>query len=1060
MKCSVCAFDITDGARFCGGCGLLLQAADSFAPDAEKRRVCVLFCDLVGSTQLSRQLDPEDLRNIVGAYQRACEAAVLRHDGFVAQRRGDSVEVYFGYPCAHEDDAHRSVRCALDMLEAVRQLSVATDLDLKVRIGIDSGRVVVGSLGGEGRPERVAFGDTPNIAARAQAEAAPGEVIITESLWRLLEAAIEAIPMGPRPLKGIEQLISLYKVTSSGVSAESASAASAPFVGRVPERKNIEKIWALALEGVPQFVLLRGEPGIGKSRLIDVLEKRITDKNTNVLAMRCAPSTVAAAFQPVLDLIRSRLGLEGRPPNEQIVRIARRMKELGLSEKDAVPLLASILDVPIDPVAWPAAELSPARARQQLKGIIVQILDALTKRGSVLIVIEDLHWADPSSIELLQYAMRSLQSAHLMVLLTARPEFSPPWAAASNVTEIELQGLCAIEAETLIREFARNKPFPPDVTWQVRERGGGNPLFLEQITRGITESGAFVEREHAWELIGPLSSDVVPASIEASLMARIDRLGEARPLLQFAAALGREFSYDLLLAVAQMPEEAVRRHLLTILQAGLILRQSESPLVYVFKHALVRDAAYDSLLRTTRQRYHARIAEVLIGFFPEIADNRPDLLAHHSSGAGFFEAAAAHWQAAGENAAKRCAVVEAVRHLRRALADLERLTDDETRADRELSVLTSLAPVLMAAYGWAAPEVSVTCKRAIQLADHLEEKDRMYAPLWGLWTNEFVGGRLNDAMETAIKVLAMARATGDPAIEMTARHATSYTRYYRGEFDAAIAEANQGLKYYTAEREFAIVRTFQLSSSISSMTGKASSLWMKGLQTEGVALMEEMLDLAESLDHAPSMAAALAYAMMFNYYDRDWPQLFEMAAATYSLSQAEGFAMWAANAGMHRGRALIGLGEVEAGVNEVLEWGALFRQTGSGIIESSVTSMICEALHIVGRSDEALAVSVQGEQRAEQGFVRVMKPEVYRIRGKILRDLNRLDEADAAYCLAVECARAQGARSLEIRALTDLVDLRSSKGPCDNPRAELIQAIAGLPEQLNRADFLSARDFL
>ena len=477
------------------------------------------------------------------------------------------------------------------------------------------------------------------------------------------------------------------------------------------------------------------------------------------------------------------------------------------------------------------------------------------------------------------------------------------------------------------------------------------------------------------------------------------------------------------------------------MQSGLIFRHGSRSPVYTFKHALVRDAAYDSLLRATRQRYHARIAEVLIADFPEVAQNRPELLAHHFSGAGVHGDAAAYWHVAGENAAKRSAVNEAVAHFRRALGDLKQLPENAERMERELSVLTALAPALMAVYGWAALVVGETCKHAIELARRLGAHDRMYRPLWGLWTNQFVGGRLHEAMETATQVLDMALATGDPMLEMNARHTASYTHYYRGEYDASIAEAEAGLRHYTMDREHLIVETFQLSSTVCCMSTKASSLWMQGRQREGIALIEEMVALSRSLRHPPSIAAALAFAMQFTFYDRDWKRLFELADDTYGLSQAEGFAMWAAAAGMHRGRARIGLGEADAGVAEVLEWGSLFRQTGSsGVWEGSFTSMISEALHLAGRSEEALIASAEGERRAELGLVHMGKPEIYRTRGDILCDLGRLDQADEAYCQAAACARGQGARALELRALNSLLDLRFSRGQPGDLHAEVRRA--------------------
>ena len=1060
LTCTACGFANAPGMRFCGACGKALEAVESPAPEAERRHVCVLFCDVVGSTLLSQRLDAEDLRELIDAYQRACGAVVLRHDGFVAQYLGDGIVIYFGYPHAHEDDASRVVRCAIEMVDAVAQLASDTGVDLQVRIGVHSGRVVVGALGGSGRSERLAIGDTPNIAARVQGEAAPGEVVVTDALCRLLPATFAVEPMGLRELKGVERPVELFRVVAVGGQAAGLNIRRTPFIGRATERQRVRDVWERATAGVPQFALLRGEPGIGKSRLLQMVRDEIARGSTDVMEARCTPFTTDSAFHPFIELIGSRLGLVDASPDERVTRLASRATELGLDPAEAVPLLAAVLSVPVDPAVWPAPDLSPVRARQRTMDVLIEAFHGMASRNPVLLVVEDLHWADESTLELLRQLIVSAQGARLMVLLTARPEFAPTWTAASNVTEIELEALDSMEAETLIRKVANDKPLPPDVVWRIRERATGNPLFLEEITRSVTESGALAEREDSWAVIATLSDDVVPASMEASLMARIDRLGDARSLLQLGATLGREFSHELLAAVAPSSEETMAKHLDIMLASGLIYRRGRASPIYSFKHALVRDAAYDSLLRSTRQRHHARIAEVLVARFPDVVQNRPELLAHHLSRAGFYAEAAAHWQAAGESAAKRSAVNEAVAHFRRALSDLERLPEDTTRMDRELSVLTALAPVLMAVFGWAAPVVGETCTRAIALAERIGAHGRMYAPLWGLWANQFVGGRLREGMETATQVLAMALATGDPMLEVTGRHGSSYTRFYRAEYDVALAEAEAGLRQYSFDREILITQIFQLSSTINILTSKGSSLWMMGRQDEGIAVMNDMLALARSLKHPPSVACALAFRMFFSLYDRDWTRLNEFAEETYDLSRAEGFAMWVACAGMHRGRARVGLNQVEAGLAEVIEWSALFRDMGGGIMEGSTTSMESEALHMSRRSDEALIVSADGERRAEAGMVRIMEPEIYRTRGDILRDLNRLDDAEVAYRRAVSCARAQGAVSLELRGLTSLLDLQATRGATGELSAELRAALAGMVCHPDRPDLVGARELL
>ena len=744
-----------------------------------------------------------------------------------------------------------------------------------------------------------------------------------------------------------------------------------------------------------------------------------------------------------------------------MARLADRIEELGADPRTAVPLLAAVLSIPVDPALWPAPELSPVRARQRTMETFIDLYHGLARHAPVMFILEDIHWADPSTVELLRLMIAAPRRAGLMMLLTARLEFRPTWATATNVTEIALEALDSADAETFIRKVARNKPLPPDVAWRIRERAAGNPLFLEEITRAVMESDALAERDYSWELVGTLSADVVPASMEASLMARMERLGEARATLQLAATVGREFSHELLVAVAQAEETVVRRHLDVMLASGLVYRHGHASPIYSFKHALVRDAAYNSLLRATRQRYHERIAEVLAERFQEVAHSRPELLAHHLSGARRHHEAANHWRNAGERAASRSAVNEAVAHLRHALADLELLPEDATRMDMELSVLTALAPVLMAVYGWAAPQVGETCKRAIDLASRLGASDRMYPLLWGLWTNQFVGGRLQEAMGTANQVLSMATATTDPMLEITARHATSYTHFYRGEYNASVADAQIGLSHYDYDLELLIAQTFQVSSSICSMTAKAGSLWMLGRQDEGIALMDEMLARARLLRHPPSVAAALSFLLHFNLYSRDWRRMLLLAEEAYDLSRMEGFAMWTACAGMYRGRARVALGHVQSGLAEVFEWAEIFDRTEAArIIEGSYASMLSEMLHLAGRSKEALVVSREGERRATACAVRVMQPEIFRTRGDILRDCNFFVDADEAYRQAVDCARSQCARSLELRALTSLLDLRLCHGHPGDVPAELSRAVTAMACAPDQSDLVAARELL
>lgn len=1064
MNCPACGFANQAAARFCGGCAAPLDPNSDSVVQAERRILSVIFCDIVGATSLSERVDPEDLRNLLGIYHRICVDSVRQFDGCLAQLMGDGVVIYFGYPIAHEDDEVRALRCALAIQEAVKAFATTAVIPFKVRIGAHRGRVVVGALaahgGVVGNPS-IAIGETPNLASRLQSEAEPGDVVVSDAIWRLVSSVFLAEPLGVRSLKGIKRPVEIFKILK--YHPDGKHHRSDPcFVGRTRELKLIRSRWQRALEAHLQIVLIRGEPGIGKSRLIQELADSLLESGSyTVMQGFCTPFTSDTPFFPVVELMRSRLGLDGLESSMQIERLTRRIEELGLPRQEALPLLARFLSIEIGSEECPIfSELSAVRLRQRTMELVLMALFALAEASPVVLIIEDLHWADPSTIDLIQNLLKANLPLRVLILLSSRLEFRAPWESSTCFSEILLDSLLNNESESLIRNVASGKSMPPEVVRQICSRSVGNPLFLEEVTLSLIESSSVVERDNTWELVQRFSPELIPSSVEAALMSRLDHLGSSKGLLQLAATLGREFSLDLLDAVVSTNNATLQQMLNTMVEEGFLRLHGESPLTYTFKHALIQDTAYESLLRSTRQDNHARIASVIVDKFPDLVKSRPELLAHHLSGAGRFSEAALHWEAAGQAAAERCAVNEAVDHLQRGLADLEHLPQSEERLQRELSLLTTLAPVQMAVLGWASSLVASTCSRAIGIAEQLEADELCFAPLWGLWSNQFVGGNLQDAMQTAFKVLDLAGRSEIKMYSLAARHATSYTYYYRAEYQSALQHSGLGLSLYGFDQERQLCRAFQLSPTLSVMTAKASSLWMIGRQDEGVVLMDEMLDLARSLGHPPSLAAGLAYMMFFKLYDRDWQGLLSVSQELSILSTEEGFAMWRANAAMHRARAILEIQQTVGDMTELLGWIELFRQTGSGVIEASTTSIMSHILHVLGRSEDALIESRNGVVRAESGNVRVMVPEIYRIRGGIYADLDRHREADEAYATAVSSARDQGAVSLELRALTSLLAHRFAHGDAQSTRSELQALVASIPVSPGRRDMIEASALL
>jgi class 3 adenylate cyclase/tetratricopeptide (TPR) repeat protein len=804
-------------------------------------------------------MDPEDMRELLSSYHDTCPKVVQAFGSFLAHLLGDGVVIYFGYPKAHEDDEIRAVRCALAIQEAVKELRGWIQHPYEVRIGIHRGRVVVGSLGGASGLESVAIGDAPNIASRLQAEAMPGSVVVSDPVWRLISNVFEGEYLGNRRLKGVRQPLDIYRIVRQ-MPATHVKRLAAHYVGREAELAALHRHWQEALNGQSQAVLIRGEPGIGKSRFIEQFLEQIEAADPDILFAHCNTFTADTPYFPLAEMLRHRLAITQLGSEQSLQLLAARLDNLGLREEEALPLIARFLFQDIDLQAWPVLNgLSLARQRKRTQDLLIEVLIGLAHDGPLLLVVEDLHWADASTIEFLEHLFNSMDGAQILVLLSVRLEFRSPWEKQVNCNEIPLENLVTSQARGIIRNLASGKALPSEVVRQICQRAEGNPLFLEEITLSVLASAGVIERETLWELTQPFSADVVPASLEAALMARLDRLGSDRNLLQLGATIGREFRLDLLATVAAIEIDAAEELMQQMVDQGFLRLIDNEPSIYRFKHALIQDVAYQSLLRSTRQQNHARIAAVLAESFPDLARQRPELMAHHLSGAGRYTEAARLWLQAGQEAAGRSAVHEAVEHLNRGLMDLDQLPQDQERWTLEFQLQTSLAPTQMAAFGWASPLVESTCLRAIDLADSMAIGEHRFALLWGLWSNQFVAGRLNRALDTAQQLQRIAQTSGVTMHAIAAHNAASYTHFYRGEYSSSIQQADQGLALFNRELELELCLTLQSAPTVHILSARSNSLWMLGRHQEAYEGMEQMLELARSLCHPPSLAASLCY---------------------------------------------------------------------------------------------------------------------------------------------------------------------------------------------------------
>src|SRR5271166_702170 len=695
-----------------------VTAAAPAPADAERRQLTVMFCDLVGSTALSTRHDPEDLRELIGDYHRVVAETIGRFDGFVAKYMGDGVLIYFGYPQAHEDDAERAVRAGLAVIEAVGKLPAREDLS--VRLGIATGLAVVGDLIGEGSAqERGVVGETPNLAARLQALAAPSTLVIGDATRRQIGGLFDLADLGPQTLAGFAEPQPAWRVIGeSGMLSrfEALRSGETPLVGRDEEVELLIRRWQQAKSGEGRVVLISGEPGIGKSRLTAALSEHIGSEPHTRLRYFCSPHHQDSALYPFIAQLERAAGFARDDEVEGKLGKLRALLAPGSRNDDDIALLSELLSLPSS-----AADLnlSPQRKREKLFEAMLDQLEAVARHRPVLMVFEDAHWIDPTSRELLDLTVDRVRRLPVLLAITFRPEFQPPWGGRSHVTSLALNRLGERDGEALVQTLAGNAALAPEIVAEIVERTDGVPLFVEELTKAVLESAAQGDRVAAVLGTASLAALSVPATLHASLMARLDRLGPMpKEIAQIGAVLGREFAYELIEPVAQRHERELQAALDRLGEAGLLFCRGVAPhSSYLFKHALVQDAAYSTLLRGRRQELHAAIAAALEREFPELVAAQPALLAHHLTAAGNTERAVDQWLKAGRQSADRSAHHEAIGHYGRGLAALTASPEGRARSNQEIELQLARGLSLFTVGGFSAAGAPEIYARARELAD-------------------------------------------------------------------------------------------------------------------------------------------------------------------------------------------------------------------------------------------------------------------------------------------------------------------------------------------------------
>ena len=1035
---------------------------------AERRQVTVLFSDLVGSTALSARMDPEDLREVIAAYKRCVVETVRRFGGFVAQFLGDGVLVYFGYPEAHEDDAERAVRTGLELAAAVSALK--TPALLQTRIGIATGLVVVGDLTVSGEaPEHGILGETPNLAARLQGIAEPNTVVIAESTRKLLGTLFELEDLGAKDLKGIAGPVRAW-VAMRASSVESRfealhAAGLTALVGREEETELLLRRWSRAKSGEGQVVLISGEAGIGKSRLTAALLEAVGPEPHTRLRYFCSPQHTDSAFYPIIGQMERAAGLlYDDTPQQKLDKLDALLAQTSTSIEDVV-LIAEMLSLPNDG-RYPALELMPQQRRQKTMEALTAQIETLSRQKPVLMIFEDAHWAEPTSLEVFGRLVDRIRRLRVLLLVTFRQEFDAPWVGRPYVTALIINRLTERDVSAMIDRIVGNKRLPASIRQDIIERTDGIPLFVEEMTKAVLEAGSEVAAERPVAAV-PIPALAVPASLHASLMARLDRLGgQVRELAQIAAAIGREFSHALLALVVRQPEAELGSALDRLIAAGLLFRRGVPPhATYLFKHALVQDAAYGTLLREPRRTLHALIAETLESSFPAIAENQPEVLAHHCTEAGLIEKAAGLWGKAGQRSLARSAFIEAMQQITRALTQISTLSATPALRRQQIKFQIALAHALMHTKGMAAPETTTAIEEAQVLIKRAEDLGEPSDPLLlfrileGFWLAHYAAFNGDAMRELAAQFLALADKQEAITPFIMGHRLMGVPLMWTGNFAEARSHFDRAIELCDdAERPLAtgIGKDYWVHV----LSERSLTLWSLGYPDTALADVRHAVRDARDLGRGLGFAGAITsivFILCGNYAAAD-AQLDEALAWADEKSSV----FWKAFVTRPKGWVLALIGKTSDAVEMITSGSAAFRSTGSTVFVPTYLSELAAAYADIGQFDNAWRCIDEATVAIETTKETWFEAETNRIAGQIalLSPEPNAAKAQAYFERALQTARQQNAKSWELRAAMSMAQLLRDQGKPQQARELLAPVYGWFTEGFDTRDLKEAKALL
>ena len=1083
--CPKCQFKNPSDFKFCGNCGSSLtgstnaqdgqqnqnagQTDASASEHAERRQLTVLFCDVVGSAALSEVVDPEDLRDIMGDYRDTCQKVITKHQGHIAQYLGDGILVYFGYPHANEDDAFRAVRSGLELVHGIKKLNKKLQeekgIRLSIRIGIHTGLVVIGEIGSDDK-RSLALGTTPNVAARIQDLANSDTVTISDATCRLVQSKFPMSAMGEHKLKGFTHPFKIFKVNDDELSDKQRTLTTnqIPLIGREQECALIIDRLEHAKSGQGQVVLLSGEAGIGKSRLVQLLREYTDDEEHSVLECWGSAHHKHSFLHPVISVLHNILELnDASSDEEKIQKLEAPLAAFGIELTENIPLLAELLSIPLPENRYPIPQTTPQQRKQKILEALLGLVMGMSSERTVIISMEDLHWVDPTTIELVGMLIDQAPTSNIFILLSYRLEFSPPWTPRSHITQISINRLTRKQSGRMVRWLANNKDLPVSVFNEILNKTDGTPFFVEELTKMVLESDILKETHEHFELTKPTATMAIPSTLQDSLMARLDKLGTIKELAQLSATLGREFTYNVLAAICPRSGKDLDYCLSQLVQNELLYQRGLPPTsTYTFRHALVYEVAYQSLLIKTRQKHHRKIAEVLATQFPDHVQDNPEIMAHHCNEAGDYASATQYWSRAGRLAIQRSANSDATVHLTNAILALDNLPEGPKKAEAELQIQATLGLAFMLLKGYAAEEVQTAYGRAYDLCRFIGKTTATFPVLCGLWEFYLVRAELETAQDLAVQLQSIPAEDENPDFFLEAQRILGATSFWRGDFTSAEHHLQRALRTPENKDDIQHKPVYGQDSRVAALASAACVSWLMGFPDRAINQINAAAERAKALNHPFSIVYATYFSAIVHQLIGNAEQTLQLAKLTRQLSKQYEFSFWQETADMLTAWAQFELNSDETLIREFEASLQQYIHRGNKLALSYLRTLLIRMYIKAGKLEEADIIAEKAIGTLSKSSEHFFQAEIYRLKGLITWKMKTGsdEETKTFFEEAMLCAQQQSALGLELRAAIDLSDYLTSKQQSSNATHLLEATMNKLAEGKTTPDYRKASAML